>query len=436
MSPSATLAAKPAPEPAVAKKERLLTRGMGVLLALAIYLPLQEKIEFRLERWTPGWPIVPTVTNFLLAAGIVCLILVPKAKGRPDSRTRWLTRAFVGMGLFFTLGFLTAQLHTEGFYFWEQFADWRRWASVMLLYFFAKNFLRTPKQVTLLLYAMTLVLAFADYNLLRENFSSGLSSSHFDEKLRYAGLFMGGGVNDLGAFFAEFIFIPLALLSLEKRQIRKLFLLGVIFLTVVACLFTYSRGAWIAMGAGLIVYLVRKSIPLALVVLVLAVWVGSGLLPASVVDRWNMTETSGGQLESSADMRLVAWQEGIRLIEENPILGIGDGRFAEVVQLKKYGNIHLEPHNMYVKVASEQGIPALICFLGFLLLALFAALGPKDPFTREIFLAYLACWVAVVIVNMFGNRMLREGLVCYFWLFTGVIAWLRTQQAQRPNEPA
>jgi len=435
MSASSILLPKPATEVESSKKERLLTRGFGVLLALAVYLPLQEKIAYRSDLWLPGWPIVTAVTNVLLLAGIICLFLVSSVATRSATRVQFLTVAFLGVGFFYTLGFVTAQIRSEGIHFWDDFADWRRWASILLLYFFTLRFLRNRKQVMALLYAMTLVLAFAGFNLLRENFSSGLSSTHFDEKLRYAGLFMEGGVNDLGGFFAEFIFIPLTLLGLETSRMRKAFLLGVVGLSVVACLFTYSRGAWVGMGAGLVLYLTRKSVPLLIVVALLAVLVGGGLLPASVVDRWNMTQDKGGQLETSADMRLVVWQEGIRLIEENPVLGIGDGQFAETVRLSKYDNIHLEPHNMYVKVAAEQGIPAFLCFVVFLLLALFAAIGPKDPFTREVFVAYTACWIALVVVNMFGNRMLREGLVCYFWIFTGVIAWLRTEQAQRVNAP-
>ncbi len=425
----------PATEAEAPRNERLLTRGIGVLLLLAVYLPLQEKIAFRSDRWLPGWPVVTVITNSLLLAGIVCLFLVPSAKTRTPFRVWLLTTAFLGIAFFYTLGFVTAQVRNEGIRFWDEFADWRRWASVLLLYFFTRRFLRNRKQVIALLYAMTLVLAFAGFNLLRENFSSGLSSTHFDEKLRYAGIFMEGGVNDLGAFFAEFIFIPLALLGLETSRLRKVLLLGVVSLSIVACVFTYSRGAWVGMGAGLIIYLARKSVPLLIVIALLTVFVGGGLLPASVVDRWNMTENQGGQLETSADMRLVAWQEGIRLIEENPVLGIGDGQFAQSVRLSKYGNIHLEPHNTYLKIASEQGMPAFLCFVVFLLLAWFAAIGPKDPFTREIFMAYGACWVSLVVVNMFGNRMLREGLVCYFWIFTGVIAWLCTEQAQRVNAP-
>lgn len=177
MSASSILLPKPATEVESSKKERLLTRGFGVLLALAVYLPLQEKIAYRSDLWLPGWPIVTAVTNVLLLAGIICLFLVSSVATRSATRVQFLTVAFLGVGFFYTLGFVTAQIRSEGIHFWDDFADWRRWASILLLYFFTLRFLRNRKQVMALLYAMTLVLAFAGFNLLRENFSSGLSLS-------------------------------------------------------------------------------------------------------------------------------------------------------------------------------------------------------------------------------------------------------------------
>jgi hypothetical protein len=31
---------------------------------------------------------------------------------------------------------------------------------------------------------------------------------------------------------------------------------------------------------------------------------------------------------------------------------------------------------------------------------------------------------------MFGNRYFREGLICYFWMFTGIVVWLRSKRGK------
>lgn len=75
-------------------------------------------------------------------------------------------------------------------------------------------------------------------------------------------------------------------------------------------------------------------------------------------------ETSNGQ-------RIEIWKKSLVSIKHNPVLGIGIGNFPVVldqnIKLSKAGS---SAHNIYLQVASEMGIPALLIFLGFLWLVL------------------------------------------------------------------
>jgi O-antigen ligase len=407
---------------------------MTVLLCLVFYIPLQTKIDQRMTALTGfNLPSGLAFVNVLLLLGLLCWLTAKSHSLGTEKRVRHLTLGLIGVGLFSALAVLNAQFGSRGGRFLVDLIEWKRWASMIFLYFFTRKFLANRSQSRLLLYVMSAVVGFAGLNLLRENFFDALSASHFKYSLRYGGIFGEGGVNDLGAFFAEFVFIPLALLNVEKSKVKKLGLLVVIVLTTTACLFTYSRGAWLGLAAGLLVFLFRRSVVWPAILLTLLLIGGSSLLPRSIIDRWEMTKDSSGALEESAQMRVDVWSEGIRLVKENPVLGVGFNRFRASVSLARFEYIQLEPHNAYLKIAAEQGIPALLWFAGFLVLALRTTLGASDPFEREIARAYSASWVAFIVVNLFGNRIVREGLICYFWVFTGVIAWLRTQRVRQSN---
>lgn len=68
--------------------------------------------------------------------------------------------------------------------------------------------------------------------------------------------------------------------------------------------------------------------------------------------------------------RILVWETSVRLIADNPLLGVGAGNFhirmSEYVGasgLGEQGIIWMRPHNDYLWVAAEKGIPGLLSFL-------------------------------------------------------------------------
>jgi hypothetical protein len=427
-SPSTTLTSvRPGAFGKSVAKDPLFRGGVLVLLLFVLYVPLQIKIDARVGKVTGmDLPEGLAFVNFLFAAALAKWFSLSSRSEGEDSLTRALTACFAGVGLFSVLSFFTGQVFTGGGKFLYDLIVWKRTASMLLVFFFTKKLIRTERQVTLLLTAMAVVVGFAGFNLLNENLSNGLAASHFKDGLRFGGIFDWGGENDLGAFLAEFVFIPLALIKLENGIVKKLFFAVLVLLAITGCIFTYSRGAWIGLSVGMAIYIWRHSRMSLAFILLISIFFGTYVLPTSVVERWNMTEnTETGQLESSAQSRVDVWQQGLDLVIHYPVFGVGYERFVSMVPMK------LEPHNAYLKVAAEQGVPALLVFLCLLGVALANSCGATEPFERELSIAFSASWAAFMVVNLFGNRFFREGLICYFWVFTGVIVWLRTQRIKR-----
>jgi O-antigen ligase len=413
-----------------ASPEKVFYGGLGLLVAFAVYVPLQLKIDARLGLSSIAIPGL-AVINLLFALSLWKVAQNKKPKPDLDSASSRLGSAIFIFGMFSVLALLVGTVRTSGSTFPEDFTIWKRWFSMLFLYVLTRKFLHSELQLRRLLIVISVVLAFASVNLLRENLSTGMSSETYREGLRFGGVFDWGGENDLGAFFSEFIFIPLVLYFMEKNLLKRAVFLSIAVIVGVGCIFTYSRASWIGLAVGLIAYFGRRTKAGLLLVAALA-FLLLPLLPASVVGRWQMTrDAETGKVEASGQMRLDVWNEGIRLIEENPLTGVGFNRFRYEVRLKNFSNMHLEPHNAYIKVAAEEGIPALLAFIFLLVAALRCSGEAKPGIHRELACAFTGFWFAFISVNFFGNRILREGLISYFMIFCGIMVWLRTEHQKR-----
>ncbi|MBP9822017.1 MAG: O-antigen ligase family protein [Candidatus Pacebacteria bacterium] len=120
-------------------------------------------------------------------------------------------------------------------------------------------------------------------------------------------------------------------------------------------------------------------------------------------------ETSNGQ-------RIEIWEKSLISIKANPVTGVGIGNFPVVlnqdIKLTKAGS---SAHNIYLHVASEMGIPALLVFLAFIALVLKQIYNrfvkTQDPLFRAYFGTLLITfpWVLVYLmtdVAIFDERAL------------------------------
>jgi O-antigen ligase len=161
------------------------------------------------------------------------------------------------------------------------------------------------------------------------------------------------------------------------------------------------------------------------------------LLPATVVERISMTETAGGQLESSAAERVELWDHAINLFRQHPIFGVGFGAFGYT---RPAGSL-TDTHNFYLRMLSEQGVIGVGLFLVVLAAAFRSGWRLYDaahtPFSRGLGLGFMACVVAVMVTNVFGDRWSYFVLGSYFFIFWGLVdrgTFLARQQTAAERE--
>jgi len=317
-----------------------------------------------------------------------------------------------------------------------EFAYWRNFSTMVLCYLAAFYALRTEKQIQTLVMIVCGMLLFLAWREL-VSFSAGVNFSYGH---RADGPFwvVGLNANHFGAFIAHFSVMAMGMFLVDRHPVRRNIYLSAFIVSLYPLFLSYSRGAYAATIAGLIVLgLLRKRSLLFAVLIVLFAY--QELLPATVVERIQMTETATGTLESSAADRLFVWQLARELFAQHPLIGIGFQGFYFASVGLPLRNVH----NFYLETAAEEGIVGL----GLLAILFYKALasgwhlyrqGHSEPL-RALGLGFIACTTAVMVTNVFGDRFTQIEVGSYFFLLFGAVdraRLLRSDVAAKPSAPA
>lgn len=313
---------------------------------------------------------------------------------------------------------------------------WRNYALMLSLYYVGYSAIRTEDTIrrVLLLYCwVIIVMAWREI----ANFVSG---DVFSYNRRSVGPFyiVGMGANHFAAFIAHISVIAVGLYAMDTHKWRRRLYLVCFVASLYPLFFSYSRGAYVAvLLALLVVGVIRYRALLPVLGIFLLFW--DSLLPTSVVDRIQMTESPDGQIEESAALRLVVWDLAEKLFHDNPIFGIGFQGFYYASNGLPLRNVH----NYFLQTACEQGVFGIVLLALFFLKAGWTGwrlyrLG-STPFYQGIGLGFIACLSAVAVTNLFGDRFSQLGIGSYLWLLFGIVdraLVLSLQRAQSAPVPA
>jgi putative inorganic carbon (HCO3(-)) transporter len=157
------------------------------------------------------------------------------------------------------------------------------------------------------------------------------------------------------------------------------------------------------------------------------------ILPSSIYERFSSTFLNKGTigsedikeiLEPSAKNRLIAWEGGVGMIKDHPLVGVGYGLFSTTVPF--YAPIYqIDAHNTYLIIAAELGLPALILFLLILTIIFkncwYVYCRAKDKFIKSFALGFMAGIVGLLVCNMFGSRLDSQEVTSFFWILAALI---------------
>jgi putative inorganic carbon (hco3(-)) transporter len=167
--------------------------------------------------------------------------------------------------------------------------------------------------------------------------------------------------------------LPLLVFAAQEQSVkwRKFGLYGAAALTLIATIFTYSRGAWIGLAVTVPLLLLRMKRGLLIAVLMVPIGLaGLTFIPETV---FNRAQTIGSyEQDNSAMTRIQAWSVAWNVAVRSPLLGGGfdfennpdQSRWLALANRKYdvHGQTPRAAHSIYFQVLGQHGFVAFGLF--------------------------------------------------------------------------
>ena len=224
-------------------------------------------------------------------------------------------------------------------------------ATFAFSYFIIINTIENKKQFKSILYLFVIAAALsAVYGIYQYIFGDVYSQAWLDAemfediKMRVYSTFENPNV--YGEYLILAIPIAASLFWTEKGFWKKSFLLGIVAITTLAMVLTFSRGCWLGILLALAILAViidRRFILLGLAGLMCLPFV----LPDTIIQRFT---SIGDMSDSSTSYRVYIWMGSLAMLKDYWFSGIGLGEtsFNTIYPLYSYNNIQApHSHNLY-----------------------------------------------------------------------------------------
>ncbi len=387
------------------------------ILALFTAFPV---IDYILRNKLPIPVISSLWDDFLLTGGLILVGLRILLDG-PDRRTR-LTKpilALVLVGVAYTILDLTSlSINIEGF---------RAMFQYMFVFFIAFYLTDRPANTKgLLAIAVIIGTLMALFGIYQWMIKAPMLGRWTDaaEMVRTRVFSITTSPNALGSQMAMLLPIASGLFMQEKNWLKKVLWLGAAGAMAVCLVFTFSRGAWLALAGAIAVTGIlydRRILIAGIIAAVIAV-----LFIPAVNQRITYLFTPEYMMKSAQSGRISRWLEAYDQMRNNPLFGAGLGHFGGAVANRHYGTFYVD--NYYIKTLAEMGLVGLTLF-GWLILrtlqeGYLAMKQLASPGLKFMAAGMFVGLLAIVLHNGVENIFEIPYLNTYFWLVAGLLAAL------------
>ena len=259
--------------------------------------------------------------------------------------------------------------------------------KMYFIMFFLANYIRTEHDFRLVGYAFAAVLIFEGLVVMEQRFVGVLfTAENLGRSISIKSHIEGGGSmirnggtlghpNDLAMYINLCLPIVTFMLLMERKTVRKVFLVAAILLAMAALIGSGSRGGWLGMGLSFSVgafFWLRKQgknpfkgmliMAVSLALLFAVLFVGSQTFHERLVK---------GDKEA-AEIRIPLMEVAMQMVKEHPVLGVGLNLYTREMVPYDRTNYFVaysydQPvHNTFLMIAAECGLPAMILFCVFI----------------------------------------------------------------------
>lgn len=255
-----------------------------------------------------------------------------------------------------------------------------------------------------------------------------VSQSEMGVRTRVFSIF--GSPNVMGSFLVMTAPLCAAFAYLLKSWAGKIIAWGVTGLLCVACLLTFSRGAWLGMAVAIVIFSLLVDRRLLMIALGAA---GIAVFIPQVSGRITFLFTGDFAVRTQTGGRAERWATGFALLRStNQLFGYGLGRFGgavamqnQVIERIKY--FYMD--NYYLKTLVEMGYAGLTGYLFLLVSTLVSGLRNllSHPKSKErVLLAALLSGMAGVLLHCYYENIFEVPyMTAYFWAMAGMLVTIK-----------
>lgn len=240
-----------------------------------------------------------------------------------------------------------------------------------------------------------------------------------------------------------FAILSLAFLFLAKSKLMRLLFGAAFALFLINLIGTESRGGFLSMSVAIGVFLLflktrhKGAIVGGVVLLMVVTLLGYNFFVSEGAVQGYFLEAR----QITVSYRLGWWQSAVEMILDHPLIGVGTMNFPYASQ--HYRNPMMPQgmyvtHNHYLQVASENGLPALLVYIGiylFILKSMYTVMKhAEDPLLRHIALTIMA---SVAGLGVMAGNISVTGLETYWITFALSVVVYNIFKAQEfPSRPS
>ncbi len=239
-----------------------------------------------------------------------------------------------------------------------------------------------------------------------------------------------GYPNAIALYFVPVISVGFILLStFWKKWSRFIPVLAIIIIGILSVVFARSKGGFLALIAGLIVFIIvyrwsfiKRHIYKAVIVLAIIV-ISVGVLGYSMGVFDTFKTVAGG---GSWEVRWLIWSETVQMLKDRLLLGAGLSGFQTALtpyHTKEYIEIFLYPHNIFLNFWSETGLAGLVSFVWIVFVLVKKLLSFIDR-ERVYVAGFLAYFTVILVHGMVDVPYFKNDLSVFFWYIAACIVVL------------
>lgn len=235
--------------------------------------------------------------------------------------------------------------------------------------------------------------------------------------------------NQLGGFLALTIPLLTALTVSERSVWMRILGYLLIAVSVAGLALTYSRGAWVGTGLGLLILLpvLRRGARLVPGVAL----VGAVASSSAILER--VQSIASFNSDSAVTGRFEFWSVALRLVAERPLSGIGLGNWYTVYGTLPIQNLPRLPysleipaqaHNLFLNLAVEIGLIGAGAFVLMLVFAFYKAVKVIHASTgrTKIWATGICAGLAAMIVHNMVDVTIYQGfMVLILFTYLGLL---------------